>query len=625
MAVAMHPNASIQPPLSGWESLDGCNAEAVASKIPTVTSGPPVLKSVGTVTGLKNGSITFQIGDTSSPPPYPRDTLSFTIAGSGSLSAAQIQYSHPNMTLTGLTEDNIGSYMLTATNRRLISNTIIGSSTGTFNLTVLFPPVITSGPSLVAAVLGQPATLVCGTNLRSDPLPSILWRNSNETTLTTGGRYVFGNGSDNVYIMVSNTNTSDNGTWSCVVNNGVFGPLTVNIVLFIVVPPSQPNNVTSNGVSDNTTQLYISWQPPYSMGVPPVSVYMLWPGMSYDITVVAISGFGGVSAVGPASDKETFSTEPNAPTLMCRDLIATAGIVNVSWTVVYNGGRDITAVQIAYTLDGTDQQYQPIQALVTPTATSVIVKEWFVASRSYSFHISVKNSVGISNNVTCGPVLIKDGIPVRPDEPQIISTKPGTITMTLSTAASGVGATGSLKFIISSVPSIDMMPPTYSFPMYIDRQKVSIIINNIKEGVLYYFSIYASNVYGTSPAQFTVWFPNTTRKSASSSIAGPVAGGVIGGIVFVLVILIVFPVVIYLVLRHRVHKMNQKAVQMEQNSAYGMAVSIIGTTEAVSSPSDMVILSTDPDCSPVVIVVFPTSVPTVICSSLATSVGTVNV
>eukprot|EP00731_Ephydatia_muelleri_P011649 Em0006g543a len=413
------------------------------------SNGPPVLKSVGTVTGLKNGSITFQIGDTSSPPPYPRDTLSFTIAGSGSLSAAQIQYSHPNMTLSGLTEDNIGSYMLTATNRRLISNTIIGSSTGTFNLTVLFPPVITSGPSLVAAVLGQPATLVC-------------------------------------------------------------------------VPPSQPNNVTSNGVSDNTTQLYISWQPPYSMGVPPVSVYMvtassldstnrivlanttaalftqLWPGMSYDITVVAISGFGGVSAVGPASDKETFSTEPNAPTLMCRDLIATAGTVNVSWTVVYNG------------------------------------------------------------------------IPVRPDEPQIISTKPGTITMTLSTAASGAGATGSFAFIISSVPSIDMMSSTYSFPMYIDGQKVSIIINNIKEGVLYYFSIYASNVYGTSPALFTVWFSNTTQKSASSSIAGPVAGGVIGGIVFVLVILIVLPVVIYLVLRHRVHKMNQKAVQMEQNSAYGM-------------------------------------------------------
>ena len=45
---------------------------------------------------------------------------------------------------------------------------------------------------------------------------------------------MFGNGSDNVYITISNTTTSDNGTWSCVVNNGVLTPLVVNIVLYIV-------------------------------------------------------------------------------------------------------------------------------------------------------------------------------------------------------------------------------------------------------------------------------------------------------------------------------------------------------------------------------------------------------
>eukprot|EP00731_Ephydatia_muelleri_P011709 Em0006g603a len=243
-------------------------------------------------------------------PPYPQDTLSFTIAGSGSLSAAQIQYSHPNVTLSGLTEDNIGSYMLTATNRRLISNTIIGSSTGSFNLTVLFPPVITSG---------------------TIPGGSSSW-------------------------------TSCNSCVCC--------PFT-----------------------------------------------QLWPGLSYDITVVAISVFGGVSAVGPASNKETFNTEPNAPTVTCRDLIATSGSVNVSWTVVYNA--------IPANPSSSSQ----------PTATSVIVREQFVSTTSYLFHISANNSVGISNIVTCGPVLIKEGIPVRPDEPQIISTKPGTITMTLSTAA----------------------------------------------------------------------------------------------------------------------------------------------------------------------------------------------
>eukprot|EP00731_Ephydatia_muelleri_P011647 Em0006g541a len=571
------------------------------------TAGPPVLKSVGTVTGLNNRSVTFQIGDTSSPPPYPLNTISFTVVGNGSLTTAQMQYSHPNMTLTGLTENNIGSYVLTASNKRLSDDTIIGSSTGSVNLNVQFSPVITTGPSLVAAVLGQPATLVCGTNLRSNPPSSILWKNSNGVTVTTGGRYAYGNGSDNVYIIVSNTTTSDNGTWSCVLNNGVFGPLTMNIVLFIVVPSSQPNNVTANDVSDNTTQLYISWQPPYSLGVPPVSVYMatatssldpyprnrtvnttaalftqLRPGLSYDITVAGVSVFQGISAVGPVSDKVVLRTEPTVPSLMCGGLIAASGIVSVSWSVD-SGGKDITAVQIAYTLAGTDQQYQPIQASVTPSVTYVIVREQFVASRSYSFQISANNSVGISNIATCGPVFIKEGIPIRPDEPQIISTKPGTITLTLSTAASGSGATGSFKFIISSVPSIDMMSSTYSFPAYIDGQKVSIIISNIKEGVPYYFSIYASNLYGTSPAQFAIRFPNSTVAPATtpatiapatekqaSSVAGPVAGGVIGGIVFVMVILIIVVFTTYLVLRQKVHKMKQKAVQMEQNSAYGM-------------------------------------------------------
>ena len=96
----------------------------------------------------------------------------------------------------------------------------------------------------------------------------------------------------------------------------------------------------------------------------------LLPGLSYDITIVATSAIGVVSAPGCASDKVTFSTMPtgksctctwgihlsltplycsfSVPTLMCKDLIATSGIVNVSWTFVYNinGGRDITAVLI---------------------------------------------------------------------------------------------------------------------------------------------------------------------------------------------------------------------------------------------------------------------------------------
>ena len=92
-----------------------------------------MLKTVGTVNGLKDGSVTFQIRDALSPPPYPTPTL--TITGNGTLVLAQMQYNHPNLTLSGLTEANSGSYVLTAENFRL-NGMFLGASNGTFTLNV---------------------------------------------------------------------------------------------------------------------------------------------------------------------------------------------------------------------------------------------------------------------------------------------------------------------------------------------------------------------------------------------------------------------------------------------------------------------------------------------------------
>ena len=100
----------------------------------------------------------------------------------------------------------------------------------------------------------------------------------------------------------------------------------------------------------------------------------------------------------------------SVPTLICSGLIAASGDVNVSWIVAYNGGRNVTAVQIEYTLAGTAQEYQPIDALVTPSATYLLVREQFVASRSYLFQISANNSVGSSDVVLCGPIFIIKGL-----------------------------------------------------------------------------------------------------------------------------------------------------------------------------------------------------------------------
>eukprot|EP00731_Ephydatia_muelleri_P011640 Em0006g534a len=170
----------------------------------------------------------------------------------------------------------------------------------------------------------------------------------------------------------------------------------------------------------------------------------LLPGLSYDITIVATSAIGGVSAPGCASDKVTFSTMPTVPTLMCKDLIATSGIVNVSWTFVYNINVD------------NDQDDQPISLLVTPDVSPVI--EFLY-------------------------------------QPIIVSTNLYLVQLHLV-----LEPLDHLKFIISSVPSIDMMPSTYSFPMYIDQQKVSVVINNIKACI-----VHASNAYGTSQPVAVTW------------------------------------------------------------------------------------------------------------------------
>ena len=97
-------------------------------------SGAPMLKTVGIVNGLKDGSVTFQIGDTLSPPPYPPPTFT-AIAGNGTLTLNQIEYNHPNLTMSGLTEFNSGSYVLTAENFRL-NGMFLGASNGTFTLNV---------------------------------------------------------------------------------------------------------------------------------------------------------------------------------------------------------------------------------------------------------------------------------------------------------------------------------------------------------------------------------------------------------------------------------------------------------------------------------------------------------
>ena len=107
------------------------------------------------------------------------------------------------------------------------------------------------------------------------------------------------------------------------------------------MPPSPPPNITSNNLTPLTNlkpQVSVSWQVPFSIGVPPLSVYRVvavsardptnhtssWPasqtaatidmllgGLNYTITVYAVSIVGTTEAVSNPSDMVILSTAPD--------------------------------------------------------------------------------------------------------------------------------------------------------------------------------------------------------------------------------------------------------------------------------------------------------------------------
>ena len=80
--------------------------------------------------------------------------------------------------------------------------------------------------------------------------------------------------------------------------------------------------------------------------------------------------------------------------------------------------------------------------------------------------------------------------------------------MTLSTAASGAGSTGTFVFLVNSTPPVDMMSSSYPFPSYTDGQQVSVVINNIRADIMYSFTVSAKNMHGTSDFTTATWISN---------------------------------------------------------------------------------------------------------------------
>ena len=146
-----------------------------------------------------------------------------------------------------------------------------------------------------------------------------------------------------------------------------------------------------------------------------------------------------------------------------------------------------------------------------------------MVTRSYSFQIPANNSIGNSDAIVCGSVLIRglvcrDCLDCIKHNTSLIfrhsySTQsthgclhpPRDSYHDMSTVASGAGTTGSFAFLVNSIPPVDMMPPSYPFPSCTDGQKVSVVINTIKTDVAYIFMVSAGNQYGISDCVEASW------------------------------------------------------------------------------------------------------------------------
>ena len=86
--------------------------------------------------------------------------------------------------------------------------------------------------------MGGDVTLVCGTNLDSNPASSIEWRDNNGVVIADGGRYTFVSGPSEVSLRIAGVTANDAGDWRCTItvmaDGRTIGTSDQNITFFVV-------------------------------------------------------------------------------------------------------------------------------------------------------------------------------------------------------------------------------------------------------------------------------------------------------------------------------------------------------------------------------------------------------
>ncbi len=97
-------------------------------------------------------------------------------------------------------------------------------------------PDIEATETSFAAAEGVNTTLVCGTNLVGNPVPSVHWRDSRANTIDTNDTaYIFNNGQELVTLTILQAQLNDSGNWTCVLSSNVTGNIVERMLALTVI------------------------------------------------------------------------------------------------------------------------------------------------------------------------------------------------------------------------------------------------------------------------------------------------------------------------------------------------------------------------------------------------------
>ena len=76
-------------------------------------------------------------------------------------------------------------------------------------------PELTPGPGIHYVLYGQPISLVCVYNLKSNPPVSITWTDPSGNVANDGGNFEFDSGLEIVQIHIKEADVKYRGKWNC--------------------------------------------------------------------------------------------------------------------------------------------------------------------------------------------------------------------------------------------------------------------------------------------------------------------------------------------------------------------------------------------------------------------------